>query len=997
MTVIEHDPNEKSHETPSRVRKTLDFFLSKYQDMVESRNSKQLDKFYERVDRAAEQTLLNQGTDGKKAIFTAEDYLLNGELEKYAQAKYGTTAPYMWLQLPTDVLSVPVVNGRLPDANRSAPGELGFKDFDENDEQRLFQFASAEGRRAWTKTFLTVSSIAMLASVATLHANFNWPSYTELQYGMYLDPITRIAGSAVNLTAFLAKAVMEGGQAVVSAVINAIGGVGIAILASNFARDLAFTNAFNRELPIIKSNLTEKFSQPTRQGRYLWKNDTVNYVNSAKAYMRMAYQLVGRLKGQPFIPIGLSTGKLEERGKLYSPRVGVIIGTDAEGMSQHMLITGVTGSGKTRLGITPIAVASLEASYRMGKVTGCIVFDGKGILANTIRAAMPDHLKGNYITYSTQDGGVGLDILRDLLPPQIEEVFLNVAFQKAGNKDPKWINGAGGYVRQAAEIAKYADAHPEFLADAWKGREYTYYSLIGLLAISTDETLRQTIVKAILNAASDEQTMSMFPAEVIEAARGLGKLDGQAPETRASYLTNIEEVLGMIAGNPAIARLFGSGAIKGVPQQPLDIVFRGGMVGVGINPADDQQGGLLIANLIKTIFYTLAQKCDTAASRAREEILRIEAHADNVFKDLLTRQQKLEMVKNLLRKPETRDEANALMDSMYPATYNTGGASDSRGDWHTLDLALFEYIVNEKISAITIDSARYTKSIRSAGHELRKARAEVNARRAKLVTEGITPEQAAELIMDATTPRIKELIKIRDQTEESKVLCVIDEFHAYVTASGGITADTFFWSIARSTGTRLIAAVQTLNSIYDKIGETAGNALLSNFVNKIFFKTNDEKTKEYASKQSGMGIYDRMFSDNGWSTFPALLNDLGYAKPALWFKKRIRGIFGFMYLKGGLAVDNPLATPFRDYSLGEYDQVNAAQHEDNEAAATNETHNRIIARLNQIEKADTSGQEKPYMTPDDLSALADGHAFVILSRGNRIIMEEVDMNMGMAA
>ncbi len=986
MTLIEHDPNEKPHEAPSRARKTLDFFLCKYQDMVERRNSEQLDKFYARVDRAAEQTLLNQGTDGKKAIFTPEDYLLNGELEKYAQAKYGTTAPYMWLQLPIDVLTIPVVNGRLPDVNRSAPGELGFKDFDEDDEKNLFLFASTEGRRAWTKTFLTVSSIAMLASLVTLKAHFDWPSYTEIQYGMHLSPLVYYGGGALNMAAYLVKAAMAGGAAVVSAAVTAIGGVGIAILASNFQRDVAFTNAFNRELPNIKFRLTDKFSQPTRQGRFLWKNDTVNYVNAAKSYMRMAYQLVDRLKGQPHVGLGLSTGKLEERGRPYSPRAGVLVGPDREGMTQHFLISGFTGAGKTRLGLTPISIAYLSASKKLGQKSGIIVFDAKGILATSIREAMPEDLKGLYITYSAHDGGVGLDLLKPLIPSQIGQVFIAQAYQKSGGgkESGKWINGAGANVEQAAEILRHAAKNPALLADIWKNRDYTYYSLLGILALTTEDALRNTVVRVILEKALEDPTA--FPGDVIEAARGLEKLGSLAVETRTSYTSNIQDVLGLIAGKGNLTRRFASGEISGETFQPIDIIFEGGMVGVAISPADEQEGGALVANLIKTIVYTLAQQRDTAASRAREEILRIEAYANGVFAQLQRNYEKLSQVKNFLRKPETRDKANSLMNSLYPA-------SDVTGDWDTLDLRLFEHIVEEKLTAVKIDSARYTKTIRRSGLELMKARKEVEALREKLQSENCDPT----VVPDATTPRIQELVKTRDQTQKSSLLCVIDEYHGYVTSSGGIAADTFFLSIARSTGTTVFAAVQTIDAIADKIGQTATDTLLSNFVNKLFFKTNNDHTKEYASKQSGTGVYDRMWIPNAWSTFPALINELGIAKPRLMFGRMARKLFGFMNLKGGIVADNSLSTPFRDFDLGYRDHVEAAQHEDNEAAAMNETHNRNVARMDAMEKADTTFQEKPYMTPDDIGNLAKDHAFAIWSRGGNIFMEELDMSMGIMA
>lgn len=981
MTIIDHDINEPLNKKPSRFRKTLDYFLGLHQEKVSDQNSKRLEKFYTHVDQVAYRTLVNQGTDGKKAIRAPEDYLLNGELEKYAQTRFGDTAPYLWLNLPIDALSVPVVNGRLPDINRSAPGEIGFKDFHIEDEEALFEFADRAGRQAWKKMFATTSSITIMMSVAVISSNFNWPSYTEIQYGMYLDPIVRIYGETMNFTAFLVKLAMEGGHAAISGLITAVGGIGVAILASNLAQKIAFTNTINEMLPRIKLDLTERYSQPTRQGRYLYKNDTVNYLNQIENYTRMAYQLVGRLKNQPFVGIGQSTGRLEERGKPFAPRAGVIVGPDFEGLRQHMLVMGFTGSRKTSLAIQPISIAFLQAAKKTGQKAGIIVFDGKGILATAIRAAMPKDIRGTYITYSTQDGGVGLDLLKHLTPPQIGQVFIGQAFKRAGGKDGgKWINGAGSNVQQAAEILRYAAANPEFLKEIWGAREYTYYSLLGILALATEDLLRDTVVRRILEVAQQDPTV--FPSDVIESARGLEKLGSLAPETKTSYTSNIQDVIGIIAGTGNLARRFASGEIKGETFQSIDCIFHGGMVGVAISPADEQEGGLLIANLIKTIVYTMAQQRDSASSRAREELLRIDDYVNGMFSELQETVKKLTLVKNYLRKPETRDQANTLMNSIYPA-------SDIAGDWDSLNLNIFEYIVEEKLTAVKIDSARYTKDIRRHGRELQAARKVEQELRDQYLAEGKDPTS----IEKATTPHIEALIKTRDQTQDSSLLVVIDEFHAYATSEGGITADTFFLSIARSTGTTVFAAVQTIDALTHAIGETATNTLLSNFVNKLFFKTNNEASKKYAQDQSGMGIYDRMWIPNAWSTFPALINELGISKPKLMFNRFKRGLLGSLNLKGGIVSDNSIATPFSDFDLGYRDQVDAAQHEDNEASAENETHNRNVSRMDYIEKADKDFTEKPYMTADEIGNLAQNHAFAIWLRGGRVMMEELDMTM----
>ncbi|KAB2678065.1 type IV secretion system DNA-binding domain-containing protein [Brucella tritici] len=982
MTVINHDINEPLHKKPSRFRKTLDYFLGLHQVKMSEQNNKRLEKFYTHVDQVAARTLVNQSDDGKKTIRAPEDYLLNGELEKYAQARFGDTAPYLWLNLPIDALSVPVVNGRLPDVNRSAPGELGFKDFHLEDEEALFEAADRAGRLAWKKMFATTSSIAIIVSVAVISKNFSWPSYTEIQYGMYLDPITRAIGEAFNFTAFLVKLAMEGGHAAISGLITAVGGIGVAFLASNLAQKIAFTNAINEMLPRLKRDLTEKYSQPTRQGRYLYKNNTVDYLNQIENYTRMAYQLVGRLKNQPFVGIGKSTGRLEERGKPFAPRAGVIVGPDFEGLRQHMLVMGFTGSRKTTLGITPISIEFLKSAQKTGQKAGIIVFDGKGILATSIRAAMPKELRGTYITYSTQDGGVGLDLLKHLTPPQIGQVFVGQAFKRAGGKDVggKWINGAGSNVQQAAEILRYAAAHPQFLKEIWGAREYTYYSLLGILALATEDLLRDTVVRRILEVAQQDPTV--FPSDVIESARGLEKLGSLAPETKTSYTSNIQDVIGIIAGTGNLARRFASGEIKGETFQSIDCIFNGGMVGVAISPADEQEGGLLIANLIKTIVYTMAQQRDSASSRAREELLRIDDYVNGMFGELQETYKKLTQVKNLLRKPETRDQANTLMNSMYPA-------SEITGDWDTLKLNVFEYIVEEKITAVKIDSARYTKDIRRHGLELQKVKKEEQELREKYLSEGKDPTS----IEKSTTPHIDALIKTRDQTQESSLLCVIDEFHAYATSEGGITADTFFLSIARSTGTTVFAAVQTIDALTHAIGETATNTLLSNFVNKLFFKTNNEASKKYAQEQSGMGIYDRMWVPNAWSTFPALINELGISKPKLVFNRFKRGLFGSLNLKGGIVSNNSIATPFNDFDLGYRDQVDAAQREDDEAGAQNETHNRQVSRMDYIEKADKEFTEKPYMTADEIGNLGQNHAFAIWLRGGRVMMEELDMTM----
>lgn len=102
--------------------------------------------------------------------------------------------------------------------------------------------------------------------------------------------------------------------------------------------------------------------------------------------------------------------------------------------------------------------------------------------------------------------------------------------------------------------------------------------------------------------------------------------------------------------------------------------------------------------------------------------------------------------------------------------------------------------------------------------------------------------------------------KVKPQDQPCMV--VMDEVQEIVTAdvTSGLS-DATFWNVARSTGVAGIFATQTVAGLYQAIGKEAATNFMQQARSKVFFRTEDRETVEYACWCAGKFERNRVYDD----------------------------------------------------------------------------------------------------------------------------------------
>jgi hypothetical protein len=102
--------------------------------------------------------------------------------------------------------------------------------------------------------------------------------------------------------------------------------------------------------------------------------------------------------------------------------------------------------------------------------------------------------------------------------------------------------------------------------------------------------------------------------------------------------------------------------------------------------------------------------------------------------------------------------------------------------------------------------------------------------------------------------------KVKPQDQPCMV--VMDEVQEIVTAdvTSGLS-DATFWNVARSTGVAGIFATQTVAGLYQAIGRDAATNFMQQARSKVFFRTEDRETVEYACWCAGKYERNRVYDD----------------------------------------------------------------------------------------------------------------------------------------
>jgi hypothetical protein len=102
--------------------------------------------------------------------------------------------------------------------------------------------------------------------------------------------------------------------------------------------------------------------------------------------------------------------------------------------------------------------------------------------------------------------------------------------------------------------------------------------------------------------------------------------------------------------------------------------------------------------------------------------------------------------------------------------------------------------------------------------------------------------------------------KVKPQDQPCMV--VMDEVQEIVTAdvTSGLS-DATFWNVARSTGVAGIFATQTVAGLYQAIGREAATNFMQQARSKVFFRTEDRETVEYACWCAGKFERNRVYDE----------------------------------------------------------------------------------------------------------------------------------------
>lgn len=916
------------------------------------------DQFNEDVKTAGKNTLINQ-----KGIKKPEDYLLKGDIKRYGEEKYLDHAPYAFLEIPEDMKTLPVFNSSMPDEERSSPAIMQFRNLNEDIDRKIYETIHSDVKKLTNKftkfAWLTLGATFLFGLSKLPLPEFRFRS----EYSEYLSASDQVYDFTINSLAMAVQFVSAVGVGGGLLAATAIASLAVIMApARKLLYEFAFYNRMNVAWRQLKTDLTYYHNSPTRQARLNSKEDEFENRGETERYYNAVKYATGALKHDALIKIGRYSGLVSSKGINFAPMHGDLAMIDVSSFRTHALITGLTGSGKTISLAIPIARAFMQACYLARHTCGVLILDGKGVLAHQFRSALPPHLKEKVYIAGTEDGAVGIDIMKDLTPDEFADHYTIAAGSISKSPESgKWISGSANILRDVCEILYLAENSPKKLdlSKLWEDRPYSYYSMTGASAVATDPELRKIIANTIL------EDTSHLPLAVVEAARNLKVFETLAKETQTSYTSNITDVFSKFTGTLAERFAYGS-KNKNTTFISLSELPKGAIIGMSVSAADDAAGGIVLNNIIKSITYSLAQKRDTKSNKAREMLGRVEEYMDGAKRRLIKKQVLLTNMRgNLTDKSVDRyDEVIDFMNSNYPRHPELQEA------WTEYKIEELINYLSEKITESELDLARYSSEVEKIAIDTQKLRA------------AALKENPSANVQKIKSEAYLKLEKAKDATSESSVLVLMDEAHFFLSGGNSTSSDTFFLSIARSTGTVVIAATQSVESIYSKMPESEAASLLTNFGSKFVLNTSDPRTQEMIIRAFGTAKSDAVIAPNGFANYQRVANR--YNELELKEPRFGEGASLSTDMNLAMTAGNALELKMRDYDGGFREHLDAARsNSDNESSAVNEKHNREVVLQGWREDQDKSGSVQPILKPEDISSLGFGVCCAVINRANK--------------
>lgn len=326
----------------------------------------------------------------------------------------------------------------------------------------------------------------------------------------------------------------------------------------------------------------------------------------------------------PLIELGEATGIFSFRGVLACLQPKQKFKYSLNDMSQHTLLLGGTGSGKTRNVIIPLfnQLLALRAKAIIKGDKSQISFycsDGKAVLWNDIKAAAERAGQGDdvrIIGCNTRLGEYGLDLIDGVEPALVADIIYYIVSQATGGSggDDFWPKMANEIIKYAAIIARAYEHTKAGLALVQQTGE-RIYSLSFIYTLIVNKPMMDAAIEAINNetAALENQNVealaiaNFLDSELTYAINQIRSdaWETLAPQTKTGIIANITKIMSPFATNRALRENFASGK-KGRLMSISECW--GNIVVVNLSSLEYGDAGRLINVFLKTLLYIEARK-----------------------------------------------------------------------------------------------------------------------------------------------------------------------------------------------------------------------------------------------------------------------------------------------------------------------------------------------------------------------------------------------------
>ena len=480
--------------------------------------------------------------------------LLRGDVMAYAEVRWPKNAyPELWDEVPEDLVREGLTRDRLLDGSRPgailAPTSIN---------KELIKDASAEAKKSAIKTFIVITSAALLLSAAALLVT-RMPAESKIddpvaQQSYYLsshqdkDFWSRDEISSVASRSAAIDTVVSGAEAIAKgSVIFSVSAI-FALLLGVFAAAAVWVGKFRALVFRAAVQASRHLRVETKASTVWFKDDMDSSLDDRKAYRK---QLAAAKRDKSsLITFGRATGKFKFRGVLNSPSRDQICAQTINDKMQGVFVNGGTGGGKSFSFAMPTA-ASIISRMDYEDIS-LFVADGQGSLADDVSEVAKKFGRECQII-GIGEGEWGVDLCDGITPALAAGIIKSVMVQLggAGSNDVIWKNMAAYVIQLSLIIARAWERTEGGIRFAEETGERPYsYAVARRIAeemAGGPDSLPSIIIKDII-AMKDAEYFSdiadLWNEELFGAIRYLrGQYLNLAEGTRTSVEFNITEAL----------------------------------------------------------------------------------------------------------------------------------------------------------------------------------------------------------------------------------------------------------------------------------------------------------------------------------------------------------------------------------------------------------------------------------------------------------------------